>query len=348
METTHLPRETDNAAFGLAGRRCHVVLNAKAGSAEDGGKAILVAIESGLGRIGATSVTIDADRSRPFEERIRRAMASDADIIVSAGGDGTATALASAIVDAEGDAGANAGAGAGPQPDGGRILAVLPLGTANLLARDLQIPLDLQEAIAAFADMQPRRIDVGRVNGRVFLHKVVIGFAPAVAAKREELRSKSDLASMAHFLRYFLSRLAKPPHHRLSLRLDDGPQEEVKVRALAIASNAYDEGLGRFFSRARLDRGHLTVYALKHLTLADVLRLSTGMLIGRWRQDEALSERPAGSVDVGARQKRVRVMIDGEVMKLASPLRFEIHPGALRVLAPVAAGQASPTIEAAT
>ena len=341
METTHPPGETEDAAFSLAGRSCHVVLNAKAGSAEDGGETILAAIDSGLRRIGATSVTIDTDRSRPFEERIRRAMASDADIVVSAGGDGTATALATAIVDAAGDT------GAGPQPDGGKILAVLPLGTANLLARDLQIPLDLKEAIAALADMQPRRIDVGRVNGRVFLHKVVIGFAPAVAAKREELRSKSDLASMARFLRYFLSRLAKPPHHRLSLRLDDGPQEEIKVRALAIASNAYDEGLGRFFSRARLDRGHLTVYALKHLTLADVLRLSTGMLIGRWRRDEALSERPARSVDVAARRRRVRVMIDGEVMKLPSPLRFEIHPGALQVLAPVAAGHAGPAIEEA-
>lgn len=347
METTHPPGETEDAAFSLAGRRCHVVLNARAGGAEDGGETILDAIESGLRRIGATSVTIDADRSRPFEERIRRAMASDAHLVVSAGGDGTATALATAIVDAAGDAVAHAGAGAGPQPDGGKILAVLPLCTANLLARDLQIPLDLQEAIAALADMQPRRIDVGRVHGRVFLHKVVIGFAPAVAAKREELRSKSDLASMTRFLRYFLSRLAKPPHRRLSLRLDDGPQEEIKVRALAIASNAYDEGLGRFFSRARLDRGHLTVYGLKHLTLADVLRLSTGMLIGRWRQDEALSERPARSVDVAARQRRVRVMIDGEVMKLPSPLRFEIHPGALQVLAPVEAGQASPAIEEA-
>ncbi|NDW05797.1 diacylglycerol/lipid kinase family protein [Jiella pacifica] len=330
MDTTHLPAMPGDAAAGVSPRSFHVVLNAKAGSAEDGGETICAAIESGLKAIGAASVTIDADRGSPFEERIRRAIESDAEIVVSAGGDGTATALATAIIEAEART--------------GKTLAVLPLGTANLLARDLEIPLDLDEAIAAIGLMQPRQIDVGMVNGRIFLHKVVIGFAPAVAAKREELRSHRDLKSIARFLRYFLSRLAKPPHHRLSLRLDDGPQEEIKVRALAIANNAYDEGLGRFFSRARLDRGHLTVYALKHLTLSDVLRLSTGMMIGRWRKDEALSEREAMRVDVRTRHdKRVRVMIDGEVMKLGSPLRFEIHPGALRVLAPLAIEAASAT-----
>ncbi|WP_245514991.1 diacylglycerol/lipid kinase family protein [Jiella endophytica] len=318
LSTTAEPDAPDAANEGAL-RSFHVVLNADAGGAADGGETLRERIECGLRSIGASAVTIDADRSRPFEERIRDAAAAEARVIVSAGGDGTATALASAIADTD------------------KVLAVLPLGTANLLARDLAIPLDLDEAILAMASMQPRRIDAGTVNGRLFLHKVVVGFAPAIAAKREELRHHREFGAMAEFLRYCLRRLAMPHKLRLVLRLGGAPEEEVKVRAVAVANNAYDEGLGRFFARSRLDRGELTVYTLKRLGLPDLLRLSAGMLIGRWRQDEALSVRSATSVELKSRLKRLQAMVDGEVVKLRSPLRFEIRPAALTVLAPVVA-----------
>ncbi len=109
------------------------------------------------------------------------------------------------------------------------------------------------------------------------------------------------------------------------------------VQAVAVANNAYDEGFGRVFSRARLDTGQLTLYVLKHLNLGDVLRLSAEMLTGRWRTDDALNIESVKTVSIRARHPKVQVMIDGEVERMPTPLDFTIRPLALRVLAPVAA-----------
>ena len=105
-----------------------------------------------------------------LQGKIERALRSEADTVICAGGDGTFTAIARGLVGS------------------GKTLALLPLGTANLLARDLGVPLALDVALASLADAEPREIDVGEVNGRLFLHKVVVGIIPAIAAAREKVR----------------------------------------------------------------------------------------------------------------------------------------------------------------
>ena len=247
---------------------------------------------------------------------------SEADIIVAAGGDGTATALAGALVGT------------------GRTLGILPLGTANLLARDLAMPLDLDAALAALLDMQPRQIDVGEVNGRIFLHKVVVGFVPAIAAGREHMRGRSGVGAQFGFLRYFLRRLARVRRLALEIapREGEGQVRVERVPAVAVANNSYDQGLGQVFSRPRLDAGHLGLYVVRRLALTDVVRLSAEMLLGRWQEDEALQIETVTEVTLRTRRRTITAMIDGEVERLRVPLRFRIRPLALSVLAPVAAG----------
>ena len=297
-------------------RRFHIVLNPKSGAA--------LALGLTADTLGASfaanghDATIDADDSVPFADRIQRAVDSDADVIVSAGGDGTATALAAALADT------------------GKALAVLPLGTANLLARDLALPLDLDATVAELGNMQPRLIDVGEVNGRVFLHKVVIGLIPSIAAGREHIRSRQDFPALIGFFNYFIRRLTRARRMALSITSAESGARVSRVQAIAVANNAYDEGFGRVFSRARLDTGRLTLYTLSHLTFGDVIRLSAEMLAGRWQTDEALTIESVTSASIRARHPTVQVMIDGEVEMMTTPLEFRIRPLALRVLAPVA------------
>lgn len=136
-------------------RHYHVVLNPNSGTALALGLTGDTLRER-FEREGLTA-TVDADGETPLRDRIAAAIAGDADVVVAAGGDGTITALAEAIIGS------------------GKTLAMLPTGTANLLARDLGIPLDLDQAIAGLRDMVPHNIDVGEVNGRAFLHNVTIG-----------------------------------------------------------------------------------------------------------------------------------------------------------------------------
>jgi diacylglycerol kinase family enzyme len=294
--------------------RCHVIFNSSSGTA----------IETGLtgdelhDRLKAEGheATIDADDARALDDRIADAMASDAETLVAAGGDGTVTALAGAIVDSD------------------KTLAILPMGTANLLARDLNIPLDLEEWLSYLARMEPRHIDVGAVNGQTFLHKVVIGFVPGIAAGRELLRGREGVGAKLGFLRYFFRRLFRSRRLAVEITHADGERQIHRVQAVAVASNAYEEGFARFFSRPRLDAGILTLYILKHLGLRDLFRLSLGFLFGRWRSDEALQVESVAAVTIRSRKKTLKVMLDGEIVALEPPLAFSIRPGALKVLAP--------------
>jgi diacylglycerol kinase family enzyme len=289
----------------------HVLLNARSGSA---GEETAELVRTAFAEHGHPA-TIDADADAPFADRIRRAAESPADVIVAAGGDGTATALAAALVDT------------------GKVLAVLPLGTANLLARDLGLPLDISQWFAALDAMQPRAIDVGEVNGRVFLHKVVIGTVPGIAAVREKLRDQPGIK--LGFLRHFVRRLNRSKRLAVEITTSGGDRRVDRVRSIAVSNNDYDEGLGRFFSRSRLDAGHLSVYVLKSLRFGDALRLSAKMLLGRWRQDQAIEIESVLRVSVRMKRPLVKAMLDGEIVDLEMPLDFRIRPAALRVLAPV-------------
>ena len=257
---------------------------------------------------------IDARSDLPLGERVGDAVAGPAEIIVAAGGDGTITALAEALTGSP------------------KSLAILPLGTVNALAKDLNIPLEIRQAVQALANGQRQLIDVGEGNGRTFLHKVVVGVIPAVAAGREFIRDRRDLAAKIGFLRYFMRRLQRAKRMAVLIRTPDGETRVERVQAIAVASNAYDEGLGQFFSRSALDKGTLTLYVLRHLTPGDVLRLTVSMLLGRWQNDDALSITSVDAVTITTHKELLKVMFDGEVETLRTPLEFSIRAKALSVI----------------
>jgi diacylglycerol kinase family enzyme len=217
-----------------------------------------------------------------------------------------------------------------------KLLAILPLGTVNALARDIGVPLALADWVAALPHMQPRRIDAGDVNGTIFLHKVVIGVVPALAAAREQIRG-GGFAARAGFLRFVFRRLIRSRRIAVEIANPGGDARIKRVFAVAVANNAYDEGPGRLFARSRFDEGKLYIYVLKHLSLADLGRLTLEMLLGGWRGDEAVEIDTADEVILRTRKRTLKVMLDGEVQAFSTPLRFRIRPLALTLLAPVSA-----------
>ncbi len=292
----------------------HILFNGSSGTALAG---TLTADElvRRLAELGH-SVSLDADSARPFEERLRTAANSPAPVLLAAGGDGTATALAEVALET------------------GKTLALLPLGTANLLARDLNLPLTVDDWFAALPEMTERTIDAGEVNGRIFLHKVVIGGVPRIAVVREKIRGRGDLGARLGFLSHFVRHLSRLRRFAVEVRPEDGQPMIHRVQSIAVVNNDYDEGLGKVFARSRLDGGFLSLYIVRSLSLADALRLSAEMLLGNWRNDDVLEVENVSAVTVRIRQRRARVMIDGEVQLLDGPFDFRIRPGALKILAP--------------
>ncbi len=310
----------------MPARRYHIIFNPQAGTALAMGLTTAVLSEH-FERAGIDFV-IDDDDHVELAERLSRALASDAEIVVAAGGDGTVLAVAEALLGSD------------------KILAVLPLGTLNGLARDLGLALDLPGAIAQLDTLEPRAIDVGEVNGQPFLHNVIVGLIPGIAIGRELIRGHQGLRTNLKFIRFMLRRMTYARRIALALRSDRNATRIEMVQTLVVANNSYDQRIGRFMSRHRLDRGTMTAYLIRRLRTRDALRLALEMIVGRWRDDEVMEIEKVRELDVRSKRTHVRVTMDGEVKRLASPLHFRVRPRSLRVLAPPLPGALEAQAEA--
>jgi diacylglycerol kinase family enzyme len=250
----------------------------------------------------ADSIIADAVRSKP-------------DALVAGGGDGTANSVATAIV-------------------GGTIpFGILPLGTLNHFAKDLHIPLDLAHAVKTITAGHLLNVDVGRVNGRVFLNNSSIGVYPSVVQHREQLRKQG-------YWKWFAFALAivkiLQRSREVLVRLEvNGSHIVTRTPFVFIGNDEYQiEGL-RMGARARLDAGLLFAYLAPRVKTRQLPRLALRALAGRASDHGTFKTFSAAEMWVDTPKKhRVKVATDGEVTVMTGPLHYQSLPRALKVFAP--------------
>lgn len=235
--------------------------------------------------------------------------------IVAAGGDGTVSAVAGALAGSE------------------VPLGILALGTLNHFARDVGIPLDPAAAAAVVAAGAARRVDVGRVNGRVFVNNASIGLYPHMVRTREARRSQRGGSKRLATFRSSWQVLKRMPLTRLRLTVD-GRTQTLVTPIVLIGNNAFQlEGLA-LGTRSALDAGVLSVVHTTRTRPAGVARLALRAIAGALGSAEDVTAEQAQRVRVEAPRAHLRIALDGEVLSMRPPLEFEALPGALRVLAP--------------
>ncbi len=298
----------------MGSKRFFVILNEKSGTAMTRGLTRDF-VQTRLEEAGYEAEVV-SDLSKGLEALAERAIKSDAEVIVAGGGDGTVTGIAEHLVGHD------------------KPLLILPLGTANALARDLNMELDFDRWVDGLEYLKERRIDVGSVNGKRFMHLVVIGLMPGIASAREKVRQHQTVGTAIRFMAFLARRFARTRRITVDLIPEGGQPETHRVSAIAVGNNLFDAEFGHVFTRQVLDDGQLSIYLLRRIGPLKALQLALGMVFGWWRQDEEISLRQTGQVTVTTRRKLVKVMFDGEPMSLRGPLHFRIEPKALRVLAP--------------
>jgi diacylglycerol kinase family enzyme len=227
----------------------------------------------------------------PGEDPAEVARAAEAERLGIAGGDGSLGAVAAVALET------------------GAAFVCVPFGTKNHFARDVGLDRDDPiAALAAFSDGVERRIDVGRVGGRVFLNNVSLGAYAALVHRRESHRRRREALARVRALLVFARHRA-----RLHARVDGEP---VSARVLVVGNNRYELSLFTLGERERLDEGVLD------------LRVAAGVLPTAWDEETA----PRFRIELP--HERVRAAIDGEPAELETPLELESLPGALRVLLP--------------
>jgi diacylglycerol kinase family enzyme len=302
--------------------RCAVILNAAAGGArgDDTADRVRAALEK-----AGMSPTVLRARGAEISDVARRAASDPAfSAVVAAGGDGTVSAVAGALAGTD------------------KALAVLPMGTLNHFAKDLGVPLALDAAARAIASGVPRAIDVAEANGRVFVNNSSLGLYPRAVRERERLRARlgrlaSKWLAMSWAMLLVLVRL-RPLTVRI--RWGGGGGSRRRTPFVFVGNNRYDAALLATQWRAALDRGLLGVYVARERTRVGLLRLALRALLRRLH-DRDLDALDVPSLTIESHRRRLLVSVDGEVVPLATPIRYRIRPGALRVLAPPVARPAS-------
>lgn len=237
-------------------------------------------------------------------------------IVVAGGGDGTMNAVASVLVDT------------------GVPFGVLPLGTLNHFAKDMGIPLTLDEAIATVAKGVRKRIDVGEVNDRLFLNNSSLGLYPDIVRDREKQQSRLGRGKWVAACWATIGALRRYPFLSVILTMEDGQSHARRTPFVFIGNNDYTMEGFCIGERTRLDGGSLSLYVAQRPGRLGLLRLGWSALMGKLAQERDFDILSTRSMDIETRHKRLRVATDGEVTVMATPLRYRIRPGALSVIVP--------------
>jgi diacylglycerol kinase family enzyme len=291
--------------------RTLVILNAAAGTLRDLGEVdIDRRVADPLEATGRT-VEIVMARGRKIGEAIRDAVHSPHEEVVVGGGDGTVNRALDALAGT------------------GKTIGVLPLGTLNLLARDIGMPADLDGAVAALARATPQPIDLGRVNGRIFHSLSGLGFFSQIARAREETQ-KVPLGRTARFILSAWRAFTRTGRLRFHIEID-GTARTVDTYAFIVTVNAFDAPGWR---RSRLDGGRLEVHVAEARPALGRIKAAIDLMTGAWRNNDGIESVLAEKVVVSRARTRTWVSTDGERFRETMPLAYEIVPKAVTVLIP--------------
>ena len=291
-----------------------VIINASAGSGCGSEW-----VEQLTGKFRACGMEIDITLAKSGAQTVdaaHRAVNQGATVIVAGGGDGTINAVASVVT----------GTGA--------ALGVLPLGTLNHFAKDLHIPLELDQAISNIANGHIAKCDIGEINGKIFLNNSSLGLYPDIVREREKLQRRLGHGKWFAFFWATLAALRRYPFLNMRLTIE-GIEHIRRAPFIFIGNNEYSMEGFNIGTRARLDGGVLSLYLAQRRGRLGLLRLAVSSLFGKLRQESDFDALTAREIRVETHRKRLRVSTDGEVSVMETPLLYRIRAAALPVIVPL-------------
>lgn len=289
-------------------QRALLLVNYKAAQAE----AVYESARATLTEAGLEVVERPALGSGSMSDVIRR-FRDRVDLVVIGGGDGTLNGAADGLMDTQ------------------LPLGILPLGTANDLARTLALPTELTEACRIIAAGHMRRIDMGRVNDRYFFNVASIGLSTAVARglKRNAKRRWGVLAYAVTALRALWQ--MRPFHVEIRTEYET---LHVKTVQIAVGNGVYYGGGMMIAADAAIDNSRLDFYSIEVRRWWQVLALFPALYSGNLQSLKQVRTLRGKSFDITTRRPR-RVNTDGE-LTTHTPAQFRVVPRALSVFVPAA------------
>ncbi|MBL8278353.1 MAG: diacylglycerol kinase [Pelomonas sp.] len=287
------------------------------GDRDEVGPAVQAACEAAHRRCELLPVTQPGTLAQVAREAVRRAREVDG-IVVAAGGDGTINGVAQAVLGS------------------GCRFGVLPRGTFNYFARTHGIPTELPDALHVLLHESAEAVQVGQVNGRVFLVNASLGLYAKSLEDREGWKQqfgRSRLVALASGVWTILR------GHR-SLRLTaELPERSWTARTptLFVGNNALQMEQVGLPQAGAIDGGCLAGVMLKPVGRWSLLALLARGAFGRLNEADEVVHFSFRTVTVDVRAggiRRIKVATDGELVTMTMPLRFEVAPHPLLLIRP--------------
>ena len=296
-----------------------VIVNAKSGP--DGEETSSEVIEAAFRKHGMQARVIVMAPGQDISKTVKDVLADDPSLVVAGGGDGTINAVASHLLDSS------------------VTLGVLPLGTLNHFARDLQIPFELEDAVKIIADGHRITVDVGEVNDHIFLNNSSMGLYPAIVAEREQAQKHSGLGKWPALVKATFHALRDPACFNAAVCVE-GKQIDHRTPFIFVGNNDYVVDGFSMGKRSRLDDGILSLYILHPKNALGLFWLAIRSLAGIGSHAGDFDAFHAEDFRIESENADIEVATDGEVMHMKSPICYRIRPRALHVMAPRAGAAA--------
>jgi len=255
---------------------------------------------------------LETTQEDPGQGQARAAAEAGVDLVLACGGDGTVTATAAGLA-------------------GTSIpLAVIPFGTGNLLARNLDLPIDLGEALGVALTGGNRRLDVGRANGSLFLTMAGLGLdAKMLDDASEPVKKRFGWAA---YVGSALRHLRDRPM-RVRLRTDAGPPVRRRASGVIVGNVGALQGGVPLLPDAQPDDGLLDVVVLTARTTIGWLTVLLHVLMRRSDATSRVLRRTFAELRIDVDRPHLWEL-DGEVMGRTRQLVITIEPGTLLVRVP--------------
>jgi diacylglycerol kinase family enzyme len=290
----------------------HVIVNRGAGA---GNKA-------GLTREIATAFTAHGWQvefilvgRRNLYSRTRRTVVQAPGVIVVAGGDGTISTVAAACMEAN------------------RPLGIVPAGTFNYIARNLGVPTEVAQAVAVIVTGRVRHVDMGEINGRLFLNNAGFGLYATMIEQRERAKRRFGRRRVVAFCSALRCLLSAHPLYAVEW-VADGRTERRRTTTLVFGCNALQLEHVSGAAAECLRHQQLAVLSLQLRRRWQIALAAGAALVGRLDRAATTEAFCARTVRVQTRRRGLKVAIDGELARLRSPLDVRFRLGVLQVLVP--------------
>jgi len=242
--------------------------------------------------------------------------------VVVAGGDGTINAVVQAVLPAR------------------RPLGIIPQGTFNYSSRAHGIPLDASEATRALLTARVKPVQVGMVNDRAFLVNASLGLYPELLQDREEYkreygrrRSVAMWAGLKTLLREHRQLIVEVEHEQGG--------ETLFTPSIFVGNNALQLEQVGLEEAEDVKRHRLAAVIVEPVSTTELLWLGVRGMLGQLGEDERIRNFPFRSMTVrllgGAKQRGIKVAVDGEILWCKSPLTFRVAEHPLSLLTPATA-----------